>query len=185
MPARPIPILTALAACLLLTGCPAPDPSHGDAGVPDAGLDAGPCAESAALYGIDIHDEEQLLTAGTPLPITLGFQGFQYVRVGLRTARALPATVDLWMHISAGGALDLDTAFFGVETRTAPGGEAESIDVAVMFNDVPLAELLGLNATVRASTTSPGCALTGTADVVLVQGVFQGPDGGDDAGDGG
>jgi hypothetical protein len=175
----------ALAVCLLLAGCSSPDPPGHDAGPPDAGPpDAGPCAERAAIYGIDVHDEEQLLAAGSALPITLGFQGFQYVRVGLRTPRALPATVDLWVHVGVEGALDLDTAFFGVETRAAEGDEAESVDVAVMFNDVPLAELLGQKAAIRATTTSPGCALAGSADVVLVQGAYQGPDGGDDAGDG-
>lgn len=176
----------AVITCLLLAGCSSPDPPPEDAGPPDTGPpDAGLCAEPVSAYGVDVHEQKPVLADGSILPITLGFQGFQYVRVGLRTERALPATADVWVQVVIDGELDRATAFAGVETRAAEEGGVETADVNMMFNDVPLAQLVGQHASLRIWTTSPGCRLDASVEVVLIQGVYQAADGGVDGGDGG
>lgn len=170
----------------LLLACSAPDPPGPDGGTTQtAPPDAGPCAEPAVLYGIDIHEEEQELGPGSTLAITLGFQGFLFVRVGMRTAMELPSTVNLWVQVDVPDLVDMTTPFFGTQTRAAEGGGTETVEVAELFNDQPLAELLGKKASLRLSTDSPGCMLSSTAEVTLVQGGYQGPDGGFSETDGG
>ena len=168
-----------LVAGLLAAGCSAPDPPPPDGGhTQTAPPDSGPCQESAVVYGIDIHEDAQVLGEGSTLPITLGFQGFLFVRVGLRTAMELPGTVNLWVQIKVPELVDLTTPFFGTETRSVEGGQTETVEVAELFNDQPLAQLLGQTASLVLSTDSPGCNLSATAEVTLVQGGYQGPDGG-------
>lgn len=167
-----------LLGLLLAAGCPAPESHPADGGAPEPGKDAGPCAEKASLYGIDVHDEEVALAPGATLPITLGFQGFQYIRIGLRTQMTVPQTLDVWVEVTIVGSVERTTGFAGVQTRPAPAGGTESVDVSVMFNDVPLAELIGKKAALRVWTTTPGCKLVGETEVLLVTGAYQGPDGG-------
>ena len=166
------------AALAALVGCSAPDPPLPDGGTQTGPPDSGPCAETADLYGIDIHEQTQILTADSTLPVTLGFQGFLFVRVGMRTQMELPGTVNLWVQASIPGLLDTTRPFFGTETRAAEGGATETVEVTEIFNDQTLAQLLGSKATFILSTDTPGCTLSATAEVTLVQGGYQGPDGG-------
>jgi hypothetical protein len=180
------PSLVRVLACLSMAACSSPSSPPSDGGPPDAAEpDAGPCAEEASLYCIDIDEKKQALVKGSELPVTLGFQGFQYVRVGLRSPLALPATVTLWAHVLVEGKADVTTPFAGIETHAIEGGVVESGELSFMLNDVPLSDLLGQPATVELWTTAPGCVLRGAVEVTLVQGAFEGPDGGSGGGDGG
>ncbi len=168
-------ILSLSATLGLLASCTGVG-SHDDA---DAGVVKdvviGPCDVSAIVYKISVDEEAVDLAEGVTLPVTRGFQGFLFVRVGLRSELVLPGTIKLKAHVEIPGEVDQVAAFATVKTESVAGGY-RTIDVPVFFNDTPLAELVGRLASVGLWTASPGCRLQGAVNVKLGSGNFMDED---------
>ncbi len=169
-----LPLSLALASAACTSPQPEPDP---DSGVVDTKTKLEVCKDSAQLFAIDIADGVTPLTKGTPLPITRGFQGFLFVRVGLRAPIQLPPVIKLGAHVHVPGEVDRTATYSTVKTDSALEGGYRSQDVPVFFNDSPLASLVGKDATVTVWTTSTGCRLIGEAkDTLLVTGAYMDED---------
>ncbi len=162
---------------LLLAACTTPPVAQTDAS-PQQTEDVGPCSETATLFGIDMAELPIDLTAGTQLPVTQGFQGFIFVRVGLRTAKALPAVVKVSTHVTIDAKVDHTYGPVPANTRPTSAGGMETTEVPFFFNDTPLAELIGQTAHVRVWTTVSGCRLSAETDVHLTAGGYMGADAG-------
>ncbi|MCO4762533.1 MAG: hypothetical protein KC502_13565 [Myxococcales bacterium] len=174
-PTRPIAATALALLCSLAVACTGPS-SAGDA---DAGgfqdIVIGPCDANALIYKISITDEAVDLAEGATLPVTRGFQGFLFVRIGLKTPLVLPQTIKLKAHVEVPGEVDQVAVYSTVKTQTGPGGY-QTTDVPVFFNDTPLAELVGKEATVELWTQSVGCRLRGKAKVTLGSGNYMDED---------
>lgn len=164
-----------IVAAAAAQGCTSPATSATvDAGGSESDA-MGPCDASAIVYKISVDDEAVDLAEGATLPVTRGFQGFLFVRVGLRTPLVLPQTIKLKAHIEVPGEVDRVVVYATVQTEAVAGGY-RTTDVPVFFNDTPLAELVGRSATVELWTQSPGCRLQGSAKVTLGTGVYMNED---------
>ena len=162
---------------LLLTACTPPTVAQNDA-TQEQQPDVSACTATATLFGIDVAELPVELTLGTSLPVTQGFQGFIFVRVGLRTGLPLPAIVKVATHVTIAGLLDQTYGPIPANTRATANGGMETTEVPFMFNDTPLADLIGQTAHVRVWTTTPGCRLAAEADVHLTAGGYMGADAG-------
>jgi hypothetical protein len=140
--------------------------------------DIGPCAENASLFGINVAELPVDLTLDTQLPVTQGFQGFIFVRVGLRTSGSLPAVAKVYLHLTIDGLLDQTYGPVPSNTRGATKGGMETTEVPFFFNDTPLADLVGRSAHLKAWTTATGCRLSAETDVKLSAGGYMGADAG-------
>ena len=170
-----VAIFVAVFFAAVAAGCTGPSASEvADAGVtePDA---MGPCDASAIIYKISVDDEAVDLAEGATLPVTRGFQGFLFVRIGLKTPLVLPQSIKLKAHVEVPGEVDRVAVYATVQTEAVAGGY-RTTDVPVFFNDTPLAELVGRTATVELWTQSPGCRLQGSASVTLGTGVYMNED---------
>ena len=167
-----LPILVLLGAA-----CTSPPTAQVDA-TQEQQADIGPCAESATLFGINVAELPVDLTLDTQLPVTQGFQGFIFVRVGLRTTVPLPAIAKVYTHLTIAGLLDQTYGPVPSNTRAATQGGMETTEVPFFFNDTPLAQLVGQTAHVKVWTTAPGCRLTAETDVKLSAGGYMGADAG-------
>lgn len=162
---------------VFLSTCTAPGHSEPDA-VAEPVADVGPCSDSAGLYGIAVNELPFDVSAGTQLPITTGFQGFLFVRVGLRAKVTLPAVVKVVVHVAVPGKLNQTFGPTPAYTRAGPGGGSETAEIPFFFNDTPLAELIGQDAHVKVWTTATGCRLLAEGDVRLSAGGYMGADAG-------
>ena len=161
----------------LFVGCTTPPTAQADAG-PTPAADIGPCTETATLFGIDIAEIPVDLTLSSQLPVSQGFQGFIFVRVGLRTALQLPAVVKVSTHVTIAGKVDATYGPIPANTRATANGGMETTEVPFFFNDTTLADLIGQTAHVRVWTTAPGCRLMAETDVKLTAGGYMGADAG-------
>lgn len=165
-----------LAACLL-AGC-GDDPSPADAVIShDTGPALPDCAQPGTLYGIGLAEMPIDVTQGTELPITLGFQQFIFVRVGLRAPVPLPGVVHLKIHITLDGT-NLAANFSTVKSHPLAGGGAETTDVPLFFNDTTQAELVGRTAHLQISASTGTCTMRAAADVLLTVGDLMAADAG-------
>lgn len=169
--------LAVLALGLVACSEPTPppvDPADTNTDVADV---IGRCDNPGVLFGIATNDLPTTLSPGDPLPITRGFQGFLFVRVGLTTELSLPGIIKLGAHVSVKDKVDKTATYATVKTSAnLPSGQ-RSDDVPVFFNDTPLAELVGRKATVTVWTNSGGCRLVAVVeDLVLATGNFMAED---------
>lgn len=164
-----------LGCLIIVTGCAMPPEAFSD--VAESAADVGPCEQTATLFGISAQELPLDLTTATELPVTQGFQGLIFVRVGMRTQLPLPAIVRVGLHIAIAGKLDQTFGPTNAATRVVKGG-VETTEIAFFFNDPTLADLIGQHAHIRSWTTTPGCRLSAEADVVLVAGAWMGADAG-------
>ncbi len=136
------------------------------------------CPVSGSVYGMEYRPEGDLaidLTPGASLPITLGFQGFLFVQVGLRTTMPLPTGVKLQAKLLPKDGTAVTVNYVTVKSHTTSNG-SETSDIALFFNDQPLAELVGKPATVQISVLTGNCALSANVDVILQAGNVMGAD---------
>ncbi len=166
-------LTSALLTCLSLA-CSTPSPSYSDAGGHED-VAIGPCDASALIYKISIKDEAVDLAEDATLPVTRGFQGFLFVRVGLKTPLVLPQTIKLKAHVEVPGEVDQVAVYSTVKTAGG-AGTYQTTDIPVFFNDTPLAELVGKEATVALWTQSTGCRLRAKASVRLSSGNYMNED---------
>ena len=113
-------VVGAVAACGI--GCeppPAP-PAKEDAVVADVALP--PCAQSGELVALTVDGTERVLVNGTKLPVVLGFQGFIFVRLALRSPEPLPTTVKVRVLAVVPGLVDVSTPFSTVKTQASGAG---------------------------------------------------------------
>ena len=162
---------------LLSMACAMPPPSGSDV-TQEQQADVGTCAAPATLFGIDLAEMPVELTATTQLPVTQGFQGFIFVRVGLRTTTQLPAVAKVYTHVSIVDRLDQTYGPVPANTRPTANGGMETTEVPFFFNDTPLAELVGQTAHIRVWTVATGCRLSAETDVKLTAGGYMGADAG-------
>lgn len=162
---------------LALTGLaceppPAPPPVE-DAAKADVVLP--PCAQSGELIALDVDGKPRVLSSGSKLPVVLGFQGFIFVRLALRSPEPLPATVKVRVVATVPGLVDTSTPFSTVKTEV-DGSQWITRDVAFFFNDVPFAELAGKPAEIGLAVDTKTCRMAASAAVVLEDGGYMGAD---------
>lgn len=162
---------------LLLAACepteppeePAPEPEP----EPEPVLPA--CDEPGSLYGLDAARQPFELVPGAEVPVILGFQGFLFLEVGLRSTQKLPGSMDVITRVQVESGVDLTATNPGI-LAAQDGAGWKSDPVLVFFNDVPLVDLHGRRATLGVGTATPTCVLSASAEVLLVDGgVMQGP----------
>lgn len=151
---------------------PAPPPAE-DAAVADVNLP--PCAQAGELIALDVEGTPRVLSAGSKLPVVLGFQGFIFVRLALRSPAPLPATVKVRVVATVPGLVDVSTPFSTVKTQ-AEGAGWVTRDIAFFFNDVPFAELAGKPAEIGLAVDTKTCRMAAQASVVLEDGGYMGAD---------
>ena len=134
-----------------------------------------PCSQTAELFALTVNGQVRDLVPGSQLPLVLGFQGFIFVRVGLRSQALLPSTVKVRLQVQVPGLVDTATGSMGVKTLV-DGQSWVTRDIAFFFNDVPFAELAGRPASLAMALDTPTCRLTATAAVVLEDGGVMGAD---------
>lgn len=169
--ALPMLILVAMTAC---EPPPAPTPVE-DTAVADVKLP--PCEALGEIFAVDKDGGERSLASDktTKIPLILGFQGFIFLRLGLRSPVALPGVVKLKISAQVGSVLDVTTPFSSVKTSPLAGGSVTR-DVPLFFNDVPFAELAGRPATVGLQVDTKTCRMTALAPVELEDGGIMGAD---------
>ncbi|MBM4343356.1 MAG: hypothetical protein FJ100_08255 [Deltaproteobacteria bacterium] len=171
MRAPALPMLLVLLAC---EPPPAPPPVA-DAAVADVKLP--PCEAVGEIFAVDKDGGERVLLADktTKAPLILGFQGFIFLRLGLRSPLALPGVVKLKISAQVGSVVDVTTPFASVKTSPQAGGSVTR-DVPLFFNDVPFAELAGKPATVGLQVDTKTCRMTAVAPIELEDGGVMGAD---------
>jgi hypothetical protein len=173
--AKSIRIAVFAAGLLVALGCeppPAP-PEVEDTAVADVLLP--PCAQAGELIALDVDGNPRVLTSGSKLPVVLGFQGFVFVRLALRSPALLPTTVKVRVVATVPGLVDVSTPFSTVKTQ-ADGSAWITRDVAFFFNDVPFAELAGKPAEIGLAVDTKTCRMAASASVVLEDGGYMGAD---------
>ncbi len=175
----PLALTLALAcAAALLTGC---DPAKISELPPSADAqDTSPgplpaCPETGSLYVLDSELVRGPVTPGAPLGVILGFQGFQFAQLGLVSPVPLDNPVRVSVFVDSGDKLALHSLSPALRP-TKVDGRWETPSVLVFFNDVPLAELVGLRATLTLRADAGDCALSASEDVVLTTGGYTGED---------
>ncbi len=144
-----------------------PEPEPEPEPEPDPKL---PCAEPGVLFGVDQAGETYELPDGAELPVTLGFQGFLFVQLGLRTSEPLAATIRLDTKLAVEGNAALEAPNPGVRTSEAPPGTFVTAPVLIFFLDQPLVELVGRTALVEGAANGATCRVHASASVTIVDG---------------
>lgn len=162
---------------LAVLGCgpdaPKPSADSLDAHAADANLPA--CAGVAQLYGIGVDEQPFDLVDGSQLPVTQGFQGFLFVRVGLRTAMPLPGAVLLGLSVVLDNDVEVAVAPHPVKVSSA-GGQAQTSFVALYFNDWPLPQLVGRKAKIKVAARTDSCVLSSEVAASLSLGAYMSAD---------
>ncbi len=153
---------------------PAPPPVEDTA---TADIKLPPCEAIGEIFAVDKDGGERSLASDktTKIPLILGFQGFIFLRLGLRSPVALPGVVKLKISAQVGSVHDVTTPFASVKTSPNAGGSVTR-DVPLFFNDVPFAELAGKPATVGLQVDTNTCRMTSIAPVELEDGGIMGAD---------
>jgi hypothetical protein len=162
--------LATIVTCACSPGIPAD--------VPDVVTDIGPCEQTAAMFQVGADEQPLAIHDGDVLPLVQGFQGFLFIRVGLRSVQTVPGVVKLAVHVRVPGRVDQTGQFQSVHAKALAEGGWQSGDVPFFFNDASLADLVGRTAQVDVWTTSPGCRLVASREVTLTTGAFMSQDAG-------
>ncbi len=158
-----------LCLCVLMTaGCPTPPPPP----------DGGGCTFALEWGKLDAGSFAPFADAD-PAEITVGFQGFRFIESVVEISGVAAATTLFNFQIAVEGHPAYVQAASTSTLVRQPSGALRA-DVLVFFNDIPMAELIGRNAQIRATASAAGCRGTDGATVVLVDQTdcVQQPDGG-------
>ncbi len=132
----------------------------------DAQPDATPCGYELS-WG-HFQDETFVSFAdGNATEITEGFQGFRYIYSALRLQGLTEDTARVSFQISVNGQEPYVQSNGNVMLEQEDGGATYARDVLVFFNDIPIAQLVGRNASILARTTSGTCNGDHGVSVVL------------------
>lgn len=157
---------------LVLLGCTTSIPQAPPAEVEDTSVAPLPaCKEKGVLFSVSLAGDSEDLVPDTKLPVTLGFQQFQFSRIGLRSPIPLMSPTRLSVGVDVPGKMTYSVTHGGVHTSPV-GTQWETAPELVFFNDAPLPDLLGQPATVTLKASTGTCLVVGTADVVLTEGGF-------------
>lgn len=160
-------------AALLASACEAAPSTTDAAPPPDATVDAQrPCAREGQLLGFD-GSTAHVLAEGDELPVILGFQGFIFVEVGLRSPEPLDEFVTVHSNARLSGGAEVADAHPGIGTGPGPDGSWDTRRVLIFFNDFPPAELYGREAELALSVPASTCRLRATVRGRLVEGGVQ------------
>ena len=157
------------------TTVPPPPVDALDAAIADVALPA--CRQPVEMYALGVDNHPMALPPGADLPVTQGFQGFLFVRLGLRSPQPLPAVLQVKVHAVLDNGVDVWVPARPVKVDGWQAG-GQSRDVPVYFNDTPLPELLGRKATLEVVASAGQCALRAQGEAVLVVGGFMAADAG-------
>ena len=104
---------------------------------------------------------------GDRAPITLGFQGFRFIRsaVAFNNLDADKASFKFQVHVESREPTVQEASS---KLLRGPPGVSYAEEVLVFFNDVPIAELVGRDASVLAVGKTRGCTGSHTVTVELV-----------------
>ena len=116
------------------------------------------------LVALTVDGTERVMTSGAKLPVVLGFQGFTFVRLALRSPELLPATVKVRVLAVLPGLVEVSTPLSTVKTQGSGAGWMTR-DVAIILNDMPLADLAGKPAEVGISVDTKTCRRSASAAV--------------------
>lgn len=133
---------------------------------PSASPDATPCSIDIE-WGPERITDFEAYADGDPAEITLGFQGLRYIITTVRMRSETGGTGQLWFQIDVDGheAYSLSSA---VAVPDPEGDGARYLDYAlVYFNDIPMPELVGRNASISARLVFEGCSGVHGATVEL------------------
>lgn len=100
--------------------------------------------------------------------ITLGFQGFRYIDSTMRLAGVSATSAVFGFRIEIDGHPPYNQSADSAEVTSGPDGALYADDVLVFFNDLPIAEVIGRNATITAQAKAAGCSASAKARVKLV-----------------
>ena len=148
----------------------------------DAAIDAEsapllPCGAPGdlLLFEFDDPDVPHPIASGEELPVVLGFQGFVFVEVGLRTRVALGDFAVLQSQVQLEDGRVLTAAHPGTAIVEESTGARRTGKVLVFFNDVPLVELYGQTVEIDLSATAvtEDCRVSARRRVRLVRGPTQ------------
>ena len=142
---------------------------------PDTALP--PCQQTGVVYGVGVDHQPIDLPPDGTLPVTQGFQGFLFVRVGLRSLQPLPGVLKAKVHVVLDNGIDIWVPYRTVKS-TAWNTGAQTTNVPVYFNDSPLPELLSRKAAIDVVVSTSTCTMTAHSDAVLTVGGFMAADSG-------
>lgn len=136
----------------------------GPPATPDAGMDA----SCSLVVQIGPSDGGAFVPygGGEEVPVILGFQGFQMLRLDVRVAGAsAPASVDLSAYVRVEDT-GVEASRMEREADTTPDGDAVLVEgFLLFFNDAPLSLIGGHDARVELIARAGGC-VGGTSVVV-------------------
>jgi len=175
---RPIAYVARCLALLFATACgpqPAPrDPMDATQKV-DSSLPT--CPDSAQVFGIDKNETRVVLSSGSELAVTQGFQGFLFVRVGLHTASTLAKSVHMSVIVALDNGVEQYLPQRPVKTEAVTGG-SETVEMPVFFNDSTMPDLISRKAAVDVEVETATCVMRAHVDTTLTYGGYMGADAG-------
>lgn len=142
---------------LLATACSAPAPA----------ADAGPDCTVALAWGHRVGGEFVPFEDGDEAEITLGFQGFRYIWSAARVSDTSASGAVFDFHVEVSGHAPYSQMGVGVPMTAGPQGRYAD-QLLVFFNDIPLPEMVGRDATIVTRVTADGCRGDDRATVRLV-----------------
>lgn len=167
-----------LAALALATACsPQPSPSDPMDATQKVDSTLPTCTDAAQVFGIDKNENRVLLTSGSELAVTQGFQGFLFVRVGLHTASALAKSVHMSVSVALDNGVEQYLPQRPVKTQTVSGG-TETVELPVFFNDSTMPDLISRKAAVDIDVETATCVMRAHVDTTLTYGGYMGADAG-------
>ncbi len=156
--------------CAALTlACPAPESTLGQAPTDTVAPVLPACSETGVITSVNPSGD--LPSTGGTLPVTLGFQGFQFAQLGLRAPVALSSPTTVRTRVTVPGKMSTSATYARVRL-TSGGSNLATVPLLVFFNDVPLAELYGQPATITLEASTGTCWVAATVTVTLGQGGF-------------
>lgn len=154
---------------------------------PPAPPDAAPVCTGklTAQWGQRVGPDFMAFHDGDDAPITFGFQGFRFVASVARLEGVGATTGTFIFQVTLDGH-DPSTQNAGrVDLKVGPDGALYADGLQLFFNDIPVVDVLGRNATVVLVAQAAGCTAQSTVRVKLVRGGCQSADGGTECPDGG
>lgn len=130
------------------------------------------CPEPGHLSGYGAGDALVPLEPRSPLAIVIGFQGFQMARVSLRTLSPLRAGRAVETRVEVAGMPAVSGHNAEIASHAVAGGY-QSDEVDLFFNDVPLSELVGLEARIDVRAATEDCRSVASLQVTLEDGTVR------------
>lgn len=122
---------------------------------------------------------------GDDAPITFGFQGFRFVAGPARLSGVSATAATFLFQVTLDGQPPVTQNVGRFDLHPGPDGALYADGLQLFFNDLPVAQVLGRNATVVLLAQAAGCTAQSTVTVKLVRGGCQSADGGTECPDAG